>query len=100
MAATLPRVLSFGKNTRSLLNVIRVSAAPSQRYSVEVSKDGEKITHTGQVTLIFIRTFITLRLVHFCLSLLENLERHITLNCIDSNAVSYYCNVVYAFIDN
>ncbi|XP_056598037.1 NADH dehydrogenase [ubiquinone] iron-sulfur protein 6, mitochondrial [Triplophysa dalaica] len=49
MAATLPRVLSFGKNTRSLLNVIKVSAAPSQRYSVDVSKDGEKITHTGQV---------------------------------------------------
>ncbi|KAI7798726.1 NADH dehydrogenase [ubiquinone] iron-sulfur protein 6, mitochondrial [Triplophysa rosa] len=49
MAATLPRVLSFGKNTRALLNVLRVSAAPSQRYSVAVSNDGEKITHTGQV---------------------------------------------------
>ncbi|XP_055076085.2 NADH dehydrogenase [ubiquinone] iron-sulfur protein 6, mitochondrial [Misgurnus anguillicaudatus] len=49
MAATLPRLLSFGKNTRALLNVVRVSAAPSQQYTIPVSNYGEKITHTGQV---------------------------------------------------
>ncbi|XP_065138549.1 NADH dehydrogenase [ubiquinone] iron-sulfur protein 6, mitochondrial [Paramisgurnus dabryanus] len=49
MAATLPRLLSFGKNTRALLNVLRISAAPSQQYTVPVSNYGEKITHTGQV---------------------------------------------------
>nr|XP_055076085.1 NADH dehydrogenase [ubiquinone] iron-sulfur protein 6, mitochondrial [Misgurnus anguillicaudatus] len=49
MAATLPRLLSFGKNTRALLNVLRVSAAPSQQYTIPVSNYGEKITHTGQV---------------------------------------------------
>ncbi|XP_051527492.1 NADH dehydrogenase [ubiquinone] iron-sulfur protein 6, mitochondrial-like [Myxocyprinus asiaticus] len=49
MAATLPRILSLGKNTRTLLNVLKVSAVSSQQYSVPVSNYGEKITHTGQV---------------------------------------------------
>ncbi|XP_051992713.1 NADH dehydrogenase [ubiquinone] iron-sulfur protein 6, mitochondrial-like [Xyrauchen texanus] len=49
MAATLPRILSFGKNTRTLLNVLKVSVVSSQHYSVPVSNHGEKVTHTGQV---------------------------------------------------
>uniref|UniRef100_A0A673HJN4 NADH dehydrogenase [ubiquinone] iron-sulfur protein 6, mitochondrial-like n=1 Tax=Sinocyclocheilus rhinocerous TaxID=307959 RepID=A0A673HJN4_9TELE len=49
MAATLPRILSFGKNTKALLSGLRLSAVPAQQYSVEVSIYGEKITHTGQV---------------------------------------------------
>ncbi|XP_051520660.1 NADH dehydrogenase [ubiquinone] iron-sulfur protein 6, mitochondrial [Myxocyprinus asiaticus] len=49
MAATLPRILSFGKNTRTLLSVLKVSAVSSQHYSVPVSNHGEKVTHTGQV---------------------------------------------------
>ncbi|XP_026112200.1 NADH dehydrogenase [ubiquinone] iron-sulfur protein 6, mitochondrial [Carassius auratus] len=49
MAATLPRVLSFGKITKALLGGLRLSAFPAQQYSVEVSIYGEKITHTGQV---------------------------------------------------
>ncbi|KAF4100249.1 NADH dehydrogenase [ubiquinone] iron-sulfur protein 6, mitochondrial [Onychostoma macrolepis] len=49
MAASLPRILSFGKNTKALLNGLRLSAAPTQQYSVQVSNYGEKITHTGQV---------------------------------------------------
>ncbi|KAK2887156.1 hypothetical protein Q8A67_015384 [Cirrhinus molitorella] len=49
MAATLPRILSFGKNTKVLLNGLRLSAVPAQQYSGQVSNHGEKITHTGQV---------------------------------------------------
>lgn len=49
MAAILPRILSFGKNTKVLLNCLRLSAAPVQQYSVPVSNHGEIITHTGQV---------------------------------------------------
>ncbi|XP_067281889.1 NADH dehydrogenase [ubiquinone] iron-sulfur protein 6, mitochondrial-like [Pseudorasbora parva] len=49
MAATLPRILSFGKNAKALLNGIRLSVVPVQQYSVPVSNYGEKVTHTGQV---------------------------------------------------
>lgn len=49
MAAILPRILSFGKNTKVLLNCLRLSAVPVQQYSVPVSNHGEIITHTGQV---------------------------------------------------
>ncbi|KAI4890534.1 hypothetical protein NFI96_019233, partial [Prochilodus magdalenae] len=49
MAATFPKILSFGKNTRTLLGVLRNSAVPAQGYSSQVSTYGEKITHTGQV---------------------------------------------------
>ncbi|XP_059411310.1 NADH dehydrogenase [ubiquinone] iron-sulfur protein 6, mitochondrial [Carassius carassius] len=49
MAAFLPRILSFGKNTKALLSGLRLSAAPAQQYSVQVSNYGETITHTGQV---------------------------------------------------
>ncbi|XP_056336427.1 NADH dehydrogenase [ubiquinone] iron-sulfur protein 6, mitochondrial [Danio aesculapii] len=49
MAAILPRILSFGKNTKVLFNGLRLSAVPIQQYSVPVSNHGEKITHTGQV---------------------------------------------------
>uniref|UniRef100_A0A671LA71 NADH dehydrogenase [ubiquinone] iron-sulfur protein 6, mitochondrial n=1 Tax=Sinocyclocheilus anshuiensis TaxID=1608454 RepID=A0A671LA71_9TELE len=35
MAATLPRILSFGKNTKALLSGLRLSAVPAQQYSVE-----------------------------------------------------------------
>ncbi|KAK7124843.1 hypothetical protein R3I94_019037 [Phoxinus phoxinus] len=49
MAATLPRMLSFGKNTKALLNSMRLSVVPVQQYSVPVSNYGEKVTHTGQL---------------------------------------------------
>ncbi|XP_076864591.1 NADH dehydrogenase [ubiquinone] iron-sulfur protein 6, mitochondrial [Brachyhypopomus gauderio] len=49
MAAALPKILSFGKTTRTLLRTLRVSGAPAQEYSVPVSSYGEKVTHTGQV---------------------------------------------------
>lgn len=49
MAATLPRILSFGKNTKALLNSMKLSVVPVQQYSVPVSNYGEKVTHTGQV---------------------------------------------------
>ncbi|XP_056128679.1 NADH dehydrogenase [ubiquinone] iron-sulfur protein 6, mitochondrial [Rhinichthys klamathensis goyatoka] len=49
MAATLPRMLSFGKNTKALLNSMRLSVVPVQLYSVPVSNYGEKVTHTGQL---------------------------------------------------
>ncbi|XP_077052806.1 NADH dehydrogenase [ubiquinone] iron-sulfur protein 6, mitochondrial [Siphateles boraxobius] len=49
MAATLPRFLSFGKNTKPLLNCMRLSVVPVQQYSVPVSNYGEKVTHTGQL---------------------------------------------------
>ncbi|KAI2652709.1 NADH dehydrogenase [ubiquinone] iron-sulfur protein 6, mitochondrial [Labeo rohita] len=49
MAATLPRILSFGKNTKALLSGLRLSAVPAHQYSVQASNYGEKITHTGQV---------------------------------------------------
>ncbi|CAM4633473.1 hypothetical protein PO909_004761 [Leuciscus waleckii] len=49
MAATLPKMLSFGKNTKALLNSMRLSVVPVQQYSVPVSKYGEKVTHTGQL---------------------------------------------------
>ncbi|XP_030645071.1 NADH dehydrogenase [ubiquinone] iron-sulfur protein 6, mitochondrial [Chanos chanos] len=49
MAATVQRALSFGKNTRTLLNSLKVCTVPAQNYTVPVSQYGEKITHTGQV---------------------------------------------------
>ncbi|XP_048057189.1 NADH dehydrogenase [ubiquinone] iron-sulfur protein 6, mitochondrial [Megalobrama amblycephala] len=49
MAATLPRILSFGKNTKALFNGMRLSVVPVQQYSVPVSNYGEKVTHTGQL---------------------------------------------------
>ncbi|XP_062866091.1 NADH dehydrogenase [ubiquinone] iron-sulfur protein 6, mitochondrial [Trichomycterus rosablanca] len=49
MAANLPKILSFAKNTRTLLITSRFSAVPVQRYTVPVTNYGEKITHTGQV---------------------------------------------------
>lgn len=52
MAAILPKILSLAKITRTFLTTSRLSAVPVQRYSIPVSSYGEKITHTGQVTLI------------------------------------------------
>ncbi|KAK1804916.1 hypothetical protein P4O66_019287 [Electrophorus voltai] len=49
MAASLTKILSFGKNTRTLLRPLREFAVPVQDYSVPVSSYGEKVTHTGQV---------------------------------------------------
>ncbi len=66
MAASLPRILSFGKNTKALLDGLRLAAAPAQQYSVQVSNYGEKITHTGQVRH---------SLIHVCLSLLAFVVR-------------------------
>ncbi|TRY96536.1 hypothetical protein DNTS_016968 [Danionella cerebrum] len=49
MAATVPRMLSFSRNTKALLNGLKLSIVPVQQYSAPVSNYGEKITHTGQV---------------------------------------------------
>ncbi|TSK28246.1 NADH dehydrogenase [ubiquinone] iron-sulfur protein 6, mitochondrial [Bagarius yarrelli] len=49
MAATLPKILSFAKNTRTFLTTSRLSVVPVQQDNVPVSNYGEKITHTGQV---------------------------------------------------
>ncbi|KAF3707692.1 NADH dehydrogenase [ubiquinone] iron-sulfur protein 6, mitochondrial Complex I-13kD-A [Channa argus] len=49
MAATVGRVLSFSKNAKLLVSLSRLSAVPAHRYSLEVAKTGEPITHTGQV---------------------------------------------------
>ncbi|KAG1947291.1 NADH dehydrogenase [ubiquinone] iron-sulfur protein 6, mitochondrial [Pimephales promelas] len=49
MAATLPKILSFGKNTKALLNSMRLSVVPAQQYSLSVSNYGEKVIHTGQL---------------------------------------------------
>lgn len=49
MAAAVGRVLSFSRNAKALVSPLRSISAPVQRYSVEVSKSGEVVTHTGQV---------------------------------------------------
>ncbi|KAI1901902.1 hypothetical protein AGOR_G00039210 [Albula goreensis] len=49
MAASIQRILSFGKNANLLLAPLRLSAVPASRYGAHVSATGEKITHTGQV---------------------------------------------------
>ncbi|XP_067363312.1 NADH dehydrogenase [ubiquinone] iron-sulfur protein 6, mitochondrial isoform X2 [Channa argus] len=53
MAATVGRVLSFSKNAKLLVSPSRLSAVPAHRYSLEVAKTGEPITHTGQVNKNF-----------------------------------------------
>ncbi|KAM4540007.1 NADH dehydrogenase [ubiquinone] iron-sulfur protein 6, mitochondrial [Odontesthes bonariensis] len=49
MAAALGRVLSFSRNAKVLVSPLRLTTVPVHRYSVEVSRTGEPITHTGQV---------------------------------------------------
>uniref|UniRef100_UPI001ED7FEFD NADH dehydrogenase [ubiquinone] iron-sulfur protein 6, mitochondrial n=1 Tax=Scatophagus argus TaxID=75038 RepID=UPI001ED7FEFD len=49
MAAAVGRLLSFSKNIKVFVSPLRLSAVPIHRYSAEVSRTGEPITHTGQV---------------------------------------------------
>lgn len=63
MAAAVGRLLSFSKNAKLFVSPLRLSASSVSHYSVETSKTGEVITHTGQVrfNLSVFQYFIFLR---------------------------------------
>lgn len=50
MAAAVGRLLSFSKNAKLFVSPFRLPASSVSHYSIETSKTGEVITHTGQVS--------------------------------------------------